>query len=120
MAFTNPEEYFKYVSCPTDQNIIANAYSLEILKKNGVADKISTVTIEQSAEMHNDNAAYKQSIKTKMTHDFAEKCMEKSTFTQLKYPARLGSGTSNDQVRVIGRCVVMSIDEFAQLVTEIR
>jgi len=94
---------------------------LDILKKYNVMDRVAIVTIEQSAEMyllHKDEEGYKQAIRSKIVDTFAIEAMKKSTFTCIKVPPRHGSGTFDDQIRVIGRCVILSIDDFARILQE--
>jgi len=145
MAITNPEEYYKYIKDHWDKandenyikgfnvdpllvhqenvNAMIGIKPLEILKKYNVLDKVVTVTLEQSAEMHilhKDDESYKQSLKAEITHKFASECFKKATFTQIKTQSAPGAIPWDDQVRIIGRCVVMSIDDFAQLLTRTR
>ena len=138
MAITNPEEYYKYIKSNWDKandesyikgfngdplhkhqeniNSMIGVKPLEILKQYNLVDKVVIVSLESSSEMHihyKDDEGYKQSLKNQLTHLLAEECMKKTTFTQIKTPAK--SDIWDDRVRIIGRCVVLSIDEFASI-----
>lgn len=124
----SPEEYINDLKNPLHkhQNNIDRMVGikpLEILKKYHMMDKVAVVNVEQSAETfirHKSDETYKQYIKDEMTHKLAKECMKKATFLHIKTPPRPGSSTYDDQVRIIGRCIILSIDEFAGILMRIK
>lgn len=103
-------------------NAMIGTKPLEILKQYNVLDKVVEVNLEQALEMYvtsKDDETYKQLIKENLSRYLADVCMKKATFTQIKTDGnREWNGNSfydSDKVRIIGRCVILSIDEFAEI-----
>lgn len=92
--------------------------SIDTIKRFGMGDKVAVINVEESAEIymkHKDDESFKAAIKGRLCDMFAKECMKKTSFSQIKTAPRLGSGYEDHMVRIIGRCVVLSLDEFASI-----
>lgn len=94
---------------------VQSTKSGDLISRMNLIDSVTTISVESDLDwhkehMHDDN--YKHAVKSDLSKKLSEKCLEKSTFTQIALPDQAN-------VRITAKCIVLSIDEFENIIRKL-